>query len=122
MEQQIGKHSPPPYVRSLSERTACLERDLYHVDQNVQEINTRMVSLMERMRTTEAHMEATVRSIDHLEASTKDLVSKVPDIAQVMKILAWLFDLLKYIAGLILLMGAASGAITADSLKYLIGL
>lgn len=121
-ENQLGENWPPQFMRSLNERTAVLERDLYHVDRQVRQVSGQLTGLTERIHSAESSFDSTIRNIEALENMTADLSIRVPDIEGLFKIGGWMFGILKVAIGGALFIGVASGNLTIEALGALVGL
>lgn len=118
--------SPPHYVES--ERTAILERDLYHLDQRmtatlatVDTLGRRVHALSERIQRAETVLDQSIRDIAEVNTATSHLRSKIPDIEAVLKVLRWVTEGGKYLLGLGLVLGAVTGKLSLDALAKIFG-
>lgn len=123
-------HRQPPYQPQYadSERTAVLERDLYHLDSRLTDLTStvdaahnRLFALSERIKRAEWQLDATTSSLQKLQEHTTDISDKMPDIESLTKVLKWILEALKYILGLAILAGAFAGGQGAELLKALFG-
>lgn len=106
----------PHYVKSLVERTAVLERDLYHMTESVKEVSGRLSHLNCRMQTAEYHLEHAMDNIKILEELTQEINNRVPDLKQAQLLIRWLIDALKYVIGIAIFLGALSGKLSWEAL------
>lgn len=117
---------PPP--SDSGERTAVIERDLYHLDQRLGELsgtvtaaNGRLHALSERIRQAEYQLDATTTSLVSLQGHTADMADKLPDIESMVRVLRWLTEAVKYVLGLAILAGALAGGQTGEVIKAVFG-
>lgn len=118
--------SLPPYEGS--ERTAVLERDLYHLDQRmmvtvgqIDHLGARVHALSERIQRAEGVLDQSIRDIAELNTATSHLTARVPDIESILKVLRWATEGLKYLIGIGLVAAAISGKLSMDVLSGLFG-
>lgn len=117
---------PPPFADS--ERTAVLERDLYHLDsrltdlsQTVDVAHTRLHALSERIRRAEWQLDATTTSLSALQEHSTEMNAKLPDIEGALRVLKWIIDSLKYLLAAAIFAGAFASGQTLSFLKALLG-
>lgn len=119
-ETDPWKSLNPHYVKSLVERTAVLERDLYHMTESVREVSGRLSHLNSRMQTAEYHLEHAMDNIELLETVTTEINQRVPDLKQAQMLIRWLIDALKYIVGIAIFLGVLSGRLSWEAMGHLI--
>lgn len=115
---------PPPFEKS--ERTAVLERDLYHLDSRLNDLtstvdaaHTRLHALSERIRLAEWQLDATTTSLATLQQHTTSIGERMPDIEGMLRVVRWVLDSLKYVIGAAILAGAWASGQAVDVLKIL---
>lgn len=114
--------SLPPFEQS--ERTAVLERDLYHLDQRLGELSgtvdvahTRLHTLSERIRRAEWRLDATTSSLQELQKHTVAISERMPDLESMVRAFRWIMEAVKYVLGIAILAGAIAGGQTVEALK-----
>lgn len=118
--------SQQPY--EPSERTAVLERDIYHMDARLNDLSdtvdsahARLHALSERIRRAEYQLDSTTSSLISLQKHTTNIAEKMPDIEGMIKVLRWMMEAIKYIAGMAIIAGALAGGQTMEALKAVFG-
>jgi len=118
--------SPQPYEGS--ERTAVLERDLYHIDQRlmmtvgqIDHLGARVHALSDRIQRAENVLDQSIRDIAELSTATSTLTSRVPDIEAILRVLRWATEGLKYLIGIGLVAAAVTGKLSLEVLASLFG-
>lgn len=113
---------PPPFQDS--ERTAVLERDLYHLDARLTDLSTtvdaahhRLFTLSERIKRAEWQLDATTTSLASLQQHTTQISDKLPDVEALVRAFRWIMEAVKYILGIAILAGAIAGGQTVDALR-----
>jgi uncharacterized protein YoxC len=111
-----------------SERTAVLERDLYHLEQRmmstigqIDHLGARVHALSDRIQRAETVLDQSIKDIAELSTATSHLTERVPDIEGVLKLLRWASEGLKYLIGIGLVAAAISGKLSMDVLSALFG-
>lgn len=114
--------SLPPFEQS--ERTAVLERDLYHLDQRLGELSgtvdvahNRLFALSERIKRAEWQLDATTSSLQELQKNTVAISDRMPDLESMVRAFRWIMEAVKYILGIAILAGAIAGGQTVEALK-----
>jgi len=80
-----GDPWPNQFVKNLSERTAVLERDVYHVDRTVKHLNGRLSALSDRVLTAENYIHGIIKNIEKVEHATETIRGLIPDAEAVLK-------------------------------------
>jgi len=122
--QNISHHHE---TRAVLERTAIVERDLYHLDQrvmvymaNIENLSERLHDLSDRVKTAETVLDSSLRDIQELSDATEKIKEKVPDMDRLMKIVGWMMDIMKYAIGLAIIVGAITGKLSWGALSQLV--
>jgi predicted nucleic acid-binding Zn-ribbon protein len=107
------------YVQNLVERTVVLERDLFHLDQSVTSMSSRISHLTARMQTAEYHLDHAITNIQRLEDVTEKINDSVPDLETAQRMMQWLLDALKYAIGTAIFLGVVTGKLSWSALEML---
>ena len=125
MPHRVTPH-PPHYDHAT--RQALLENDIYHLDARLNELTNaveatsqRLHALSTRTQQAEYTLRDTVRGLETLQGHSAQLAEKMPDLEGMVRMLRWLLDALKYLAGLAILAGAIAGGQTMQALKAIFG-
>ena len=123
-------HRQMPYQPryETGERTAVIERDIYHLDarltdlaQTVDLTNNRLHALSTRTQQAEHTLTNTVANLEKLQRHSAQLADKIPDLETMVRMMKWIMDGIKYIAGLAILAGAIAGGQTVEALRAIFG-
>lgn len=116
----------PPWQGS--ERTAIVERDLYHLDQRLTHLATtvdvahdRLAALYKRIERAEWQLDATTTALQDLGQHTTDLAHKLPEIEQTARMLRWIVDSAKYLLAAAILAGTFASTQSLALVRALFG-
>lgn len=109
-----------------SERTAVVERDLYHLDQRLNHLTVavdaahgRLHALSKRIERTEWQLDATTSSLEGLRNHTSQMNDKLPDLEATLRIMRWIVDSAKYLLAAAIIAGTFASGSTMALLRAL---
>lgn len=119
---------PNPTSQQPSERTAVVERDLYHLDQRmmitvgqIDHLGARVHALSERIQRAENVLDQSIKDIADLSTATCQLTERMPDVESILKVMRWMTEGLKYVIGIGLVASALTGKLSIEVLQAVFG-